>query len=885
MFLRRWKTVMVTLVVCGVSLAAGLAHAQTGDASWQPPVNISNSGAASQPAIAATADGVLHALWWDSALGTVYGRTTDGKGLTWSTPVSVPSIVGRRILDPQTGTETITPPRVMRLAADAAGNVYAFWYDSTDQLFSMVNNGSGWSDPVSLAEKAVQFEAVPGSGDQLHLIYIRPVDTAEGPAGVYYRSARGGKWGPAHLIDSSAYYRAIKPEQANVSVVGNAAGNTLVAWDRPPLNQSFFASSSDQGATWSAPQSVAGTDTAQARRARLASGPNNEFLMQWQDPSASGCGLMQRRSSDNGATWSAAEVVLSTLTRCDIPWSFTTDQSGRVWLISQPTGAAANVVTVAVWDGNSWSDPHDVTFAYFDNRTQLLTNLNCVNLSIAGGTAGLVGCDARNDVWGTRNAISLDQWLPSLKSVWNQPATLTAQSGPVPLDAIPNIAADNNGHAYAVWNQLTSDGSSSDLFAAVWRDGRWSSASRITTANTTDTSTASSAALQAKQPAIAADNHDRVHLVWSGSGAGEIYYTWAYVRDLGGGQRWNAATLLSPAGTLGQWPDIVADPGSTNLYVIYTLPFNEQRGVYFSASTDSGQSWQAPNRIFDAAAAGWASVDRARLAYDAENKILHAVWQSRALPGQVQPEEIDYASSSDGGKTWSTPLKVATGTVAWPQVTVPATGQVYVAWCQTDANGFNIEGQFSPDSGQRWSPPTTINQFKGASCPVSIATDGLGQMHLASVAANSGDESILLSSLWNGQSWNDPEIFRLGQRSNAANAAAIALVPQADRLSALIKIWSQPAQAESRFEVVATDRQIPAVGILQPAPTFTPMPTATASPTSTPSPTETPKPPTNTQALKPPSAGGGPPPLVLGGALAGVIVVIVVTRIIWVKRR
>ncbi|HTP08958.1 MAG TPA: sialidase family protein, partial [Anaerolineae bacterium] len=576
MLLRHWKILIVALTVGGAGLMADLAQAQTGSSPWTAPANISNSGAASQPAIAVTADGILHALWWDSALGTLYARTNNATDSTWSAPVRIPSLVGRRVLDPQTGVETITAPREIRLAADAANNVYAFWYDSDDQLLSMVNAGNGWSDPVSVTDKAVQFEAVPGSGDQLQLVYIRPTDADNAPAGIYYRSANGGKWGSARLINSSAYFRAIKPEQAHVSVAGNEAGNVVVAWDQPPLNQSQFAHSTDQGATWSEPQPVISADAGQARRADVVFGPNNEFLMQWQDPAASGCGFTQHRSRDNGETWTSPEVVLSALTRCDSHWMFATDQGGRVWLIGQPTGAATNVVTVAVWNGDSWSEPRDVTFSFFDNRTQLSTNLNCVNLSIAGTTAGIIGCDARSDVWGARNAIGLDQWLPSLKSVWSQPQVLTSESGSVPLEALPSAAADSTGRVYAVWNQLTTDGSDSELVGSVWHDGRWSSASRITTAEpaVADT-TITAAAHQARQPAIFAGNRDRVHLVWSGGLSGEIFYSWAYARDLGSGQRWNEATLLSPSSALGHWPDIVADPRGTNLYVIYTLPFNE----------------------------------------------------------------------------------------------------------------------------------------------------------------------------------------------------------------------------------------------------------------------------------------------------------------------
>jgi hypothetical protein len=877
MSFRRWKIWIAVLAVSGSAGLAGLAVAQE-SAAWQPPANLSNSGAASNPAIAATPDGVLHAIWWDAALGTLYARTTSATDSTWTAPERLPQIVGRRVVDAQTGTEDILAPRDMRLTADASGNVYAFWTSSTDELLSMVNRGT-WSDPVTVASRAVQFAASPGAGDQLHLAYLRPIDADETPAGLYYRLASGGTWGPARRIDSSAYYRTLKPEQASLSVAGDGAGRVQVTWDQPASDQSQIARSTDQGATWSAPQPVSTAASGQARQARIAALPNGEFLLLWQNSAAPGCGFTHSRSSDGGETWTAPELVLSTLMRCDADWSFATDAAGRLWLLGRPKGAATTVIMAAVWDGVRWSEPRDVTFSFFDDRTKLSTNLSCVDLAVVGSTAALIGCDARNDVWAARNATNLDQLLPSLTVVWSQPQALTAQSGIVPPEALPDLAADAAGQVYAVWNQLAAVSSDSELYAAAWREGRWSSAARITT-------TESDAGLTAaRQPSFSADNRERVHLVWSGGTAGEIYYSWAYARDLGTSQRWADSVRLSPAAELGRWPDLVADPRSTNVFVIYTLPFNEQRGVYLSASSDSGQTWQTPVEIFDAAAAGWESVDRARLALDPQHNLLHAVWQRRALPDQNQPEEISYAVSHDNGQTWSTPLKVAAGAVAWPQVIVPQAGQVYLAWCQSDAGATSVRGQISPDGGQRWSAPAVISQLDRATCPVGLATDNLGQMQIASTAANSGGESILLTAAWNGQSWSRSETLALGQSASDDNAAVIALVPLANRLSALIKLWSSATQSRSGFQIVATDREIPAVGVLQPAPTFTPMPTATPQPTSTPTPTETPLPAPNDRAMRPPSSSGGPPPLLLGGALAAIIVVIVVARVIWTKRR
>ena len=55
-----------------------------GDTPWGTVVNLSRSGAASQPAIAAAPDGTLHVLWWDAAEGEQYARTTNASDTTWT---------------------------------------------------------------------------------------------------------------------------------------------------------------------------------------------------------------------------------------------------------------------------------------------------------------------------------------------------------------------------------------------------------------------------------------------------------------------------------------------------------------------------------------------------------------------------------------------------------------------------------------------------------------------------------------------------------------------------------------------------------------------------------------------------------------------------------
>jgi hypothetical protein len=68
----------------------------TGTDVWTLPINLSQSGAASQAVIAAEPNGSLDLLWWDKFEGTKYAFFSADKG--WSKPQAVPTIIGGRPL-------------------------------------------------------------------------------------------------------------------------------------------------------------------------------------------------------------------------------------------------------------------------------------------------------------------------------------------------------------------------------------------------------------------------------------------------------------------------------------------------------------------------------------------------------------------------------------------------------------------------------------------------------------------------------------------------------------------------------------------------------------------------------------------------------------------
>src|SRR3989304_2689043 len=99
---------LLSILIAGL-INASTANAQIDQDGWVLPVNISSSGAASDPVIAIDSEGVFHILWKDEFSGLIY---VGGDGTEWSEPepVFLPF-------------DTYLP----HLLADRACNIHAFW--------------------------------------------------------------------------------------------------------------------------------------------------------------------------------------------------------------------------------------------------------------------------------------------------------------------------------------------------------------------------------------------------------------------------------------------------------------------------------------------------------------------------------------------------------------------------------------------------------------------------------------------------------------------------------------------------------------------------------------------------------------------------------------
>ncbi|GAG94269.1 unnamed protein product, partial [marine sediment metagenome] len=224
-----------------------------------------------------------------------------------------------------------------------------------------------------------------------------------------------------------------------------------------------------------------------------------------------------------------------------------------------------------------------------------------------------------------------------------------------------------------------------------------------------------------------------------------------------------------PAGTLpkdgiASWPQLAMDASGT-LYLLYSISINENRGLYIMTSNNSGETWSQPNRVFDAVSAGWGLVDHPTLAVTPDG-VLHAAWVKGSPDGSASPQGIYYASSTDGGLTWSDSLKVAEPGHDWPRL-VSFNRQLQLFYSKLADHGVWqrwVTYNGNTEDPQGWGTPVNLPGWSNISAPFGVAVSGdsgsaedpAGALHLVGVDIPTGS---LRYSAWEGERWSQTETY------------------------------------------------------------------------------------------------------------------------------
>lgn len=360
------------------------------------------------------------------------------------------------------------------------------------------------------------------------------------------------------------------------------------------------------------------------------------------------------------------------------------------WVAVNPTNSNN---LIAVWQQDRWSNggARGLVAGVTQNRGTTWSETFAHFSTCAGGTPANGGDFERSsDPWvsfgpnGTAYQVSLSVSLNTGESAilassstdggntWSEPATLIRDSGgrdsSYAFNDKETVTADptNANDAYAVWDRfVTPSGTSKASLAGLFNSRSF------------------------RQP------------VW-------------FARTTDGGATWEPARKIYDrsefTGTIGNQIVVLPNGDLLDFFDEFFLNKNsgKQRGenIAFIRSTDKGVSWSktstviAPSREIGAFDPDTGRPIRAEggipeVAVDPSNGNLYAVWQDASFSGV---DEVAFSQSTDGGATWSTPIRInqtpRSTTVAdeqafLPAVRVAADGTVAVSYYDFRNNDAN----------------------------------------------------------------------------------------------------------------------------------------------------------------------------------------------------
>ena len=858
------------------------------------PVNLSQSGAASDLSVVEGPGGQLQVFWQDQFDGLT---TAYYNGQAWTQPesalimkpveelITYPDRLGTssadRIVERRITFEPVAA--APRIHGGPLGRAHALWREPREEappalMHSALALGSTtWSTPAPvqdtalMTDTAVGWDMAFGSAAVIHLAYFRTHHTDLYPAGIYYRrSVDGGMtWSAPSVLYDSIYVRLRNEEDAHVRIATGAGARLHVVWDDPRADKAFYVRSLDGGASWTDPVEM-GTEEG-ARRPRIVTGPEGQLTVFWRTPAEDGsCALYQRRSPDAGESWEEPDQILQDLTVCPEEMAFLRTAEGQlVWVgRTEQRGLA-----LAAWNGERWSE-----LSFEHPELEEPVDLTAIQPLLLEGQLAVIGAGPYGDIWSTRSDVDAFAWAFAPPPPWSDPETVSEGQNATP--GLPATAVDSEGRLHLLWATTTAEGLAAPALTYTRLEGdRWSRPADVLR----------SPDGTAKDPALAASS-DRLHAVWADPDRGTALHSRAYVRDAYAAGGWSEPAELPGPGVTASSPDIVVDANGA-LHVLYAVPLNQQRGVYMTSSRDDGATWSDAATIFDAEGAGWAMADHAALAMGPDGA-LHAVWSRGAAGGPFPPQGIVYARSTDGGTTWSEPRTMAEGAYGWPAVAAPLAGRVHLLWGDAAAAG-SWTHRRSTDGGATWEVLQQVPGLRDVAGPLGLSADGAGTLHVLGLGRAEAGSAALHYVTWDAEAgrWQAQEPHPLPIEGGVLDGVAAAVAGPQGRLDVAFRAEAQPQDEEREpasdrpgedrmLALFHTRREVPVVEE-RPEPAYTPQPTATPTPGPTSTPTPTPRPTVVPEAPEPtpPTVGMGPlslPAMALVGVVFAVALVIAV---------
>jgi len=273
--------------------------------------------------------------------------------------------------------------------------------------------------------------------------------------------------------------------------------------------------------------------------------------------------------------------------------------------------------------------------------------------------------------------------------------------------------------------------------------------------------------------------------------------TFALTTD--GGRHWREGLLPNLTTASGGSLDRASDPwaafGTGHAVYCSGLAFDEadsRGGIYVSISKDGGETWADPVQVHAQSADAIDDKDAIAVDNDPRSPYLGRVYVGWDISSNAsRTQTLVMAHSSDQGASFSAPAAIfdQSGNIGIIPLVGPG-GIVHAIWLHyagTSLTTGTIESSYSTDGGDTWSPPVRVADVSVAPVPSSRTGDGLPAAALDPATGNvfvawqdqrftPGADQILLSTSADGKSgWSAPRRISDGPANTFNFTPAVAV--------------------------------------------------------------------------------------------------------------
>jgi len=378
--------------------------------------------------------------------------------------------------------------------------------------------------------------------------------------------------------------------------------------------------------------------------------------------------------------------------------------------------------------------------------------------------------------------------------------------------------------------------------------------------------------------AVDVDAENRLHAVWTGQS--NFYYSNAPSWQAESAHAWSKPVVVATNSARSQLESDIAADASANLHLVYATR-GDGAGIYYIRSHDGGATWELATRLSEPFGPLETSFASVRVITDDAGR-LHVVWQTTQEQGYGQA--VYYARSIDGGKNWSAPVQLGYRDpedyeASWPYLTAIGESELYLIYIDGSSKGRCH--RISIDGGETWSEPRrVITEMEGVNGHVIPVVDGSGQVHLiVNMRTRAGQVVGIYYARWLGSGWSP--IVPVDVSSPAA--------PSAHHTAAVVRLGNE---LHVVYNQLRTGEIWHLRGVL---PAVTPAPMSALPTLRPPPPLPTP---TMATATPPPAPPSGQPPIDLAASSfatspvsnallpgIGMALFLVVSVVVWTRVR